>query len=69
MRTVGKIILMMVLAAFAFPSKAQTGAFLNIPQNARELAMGGVNAGSDAETVFVDDKIMADISYKMWSPK
>lgn len=69
MRILRYIISAAFLAVAAFSTKAQTGAFLNVPSTARELAMGGVNAGSDAETVFVDDKIMADISYKMWSPK
>lgn len=69
MRTLRYIILTAAIAAVAFSAKAQTGAYLNVPDDARELAMGGVNAGTDAEKVLGEDKVMADISYKMWSPK
>lgn len=68
MRISRYISVLIALAVTSFASKAQTGSFLNVPQNARELAMGGVNAGSDAESVLNDDKVMVDASYAMWSP-
>lgn len=68
MRIFRYIILLGILISSAFSVKAQTGSFLNIPQNTRELAMGGVNAGSDAESALNDETIMADASYMIWSP-
>lgn len=68
MRTLRYIISIAFLAAATFSMKAQTGSFLNVPSTARELAMGGVNAGADAEIVLDDQMIKADVSYKMWSP-
>lgn len=68
MRVLRYIISVAFLAAATFSTNAQDGAFLNVPSTARELAMGGVNAGADAEIVLCDRIITADISYKMWSP-
>ena len=68
MRTLRYIISVAFLVAATFSMKAQTGTFLNVPSSARELAVGGVNAGADAESVLDEQIIAADISYKMWSP-
>lgn len=68
MRILRYIISAAFLAVATFSTKAQTGAFLNVPSTARELAMGGVNAGDDAESVLDDQILTADISYKMWCP-
>lgn len=61
--------LLIALVFAAASASAQTGSFLNIPGDVRELAMGGVNAGSDAVMVLDDDKVKVDASYLMWSPK
>ena len=61
--------LLIVLVLAAASASAQTGSFLNIPGDVRELAMGGVNAGSDAVMALDDDKVKVDASYLMWSPK
>lgn len=61
-----------LLTAFvltAMAADAQTASFLNVPGDVRELAMGGVNAGSDAVIVLDDEKVGVDVSYLMWSPK
>ena len=68
MRALRYFILLGVLISAAFSAKAQTGSFLNIPQNTRELAMGGINAGSDAESVLNDATLTADASFLIWSP-
>lgn len=61
--------LLIALVLTATAATAQTGSFLNIPDDVRELATGGVNAGSDAVIALDDDRIKADVSYLMWSPK
>jgi hypothetical protein len=68
MRSFRHIILLGILISSAFYAQAQTGSFLNVPKNTREIAMGGVNAGSDAESVLNEETIMADASYLIWSP-
>lgn len=61
--------LLIALVLAAASASAQAGSFLNIPGDVRELAMGGLNAGSDAVIVLDDDKVDVDVSYLMWSPK
>ena len=47
---------------------AQTASFLNVPENAKEMAMGGLNVTGDASCV-LDDKVMdASVSYYRWAP-
>lgn len=48
---------------------AQTASFLNVPENAREVAMGGLTAVGDAADVLDDDSMAAAVSYFRWSPK
>lgn len=48
---------------------AQSGAFLNVPDNTRELAMGGMNVAGDASIVLEDNRCNASLSYFRWSPK
>ena len=61
--------LLIALVLAAASASAQTGSFLNVPGDVRELAMGGVNAGSDAVMALDDDKVKVDALYLMWSPK
>ena len=53
----------------AFSANAQTASFLNVPQDAKELAMGGVNAAEDAGFVLEDATMDASVSYFRWNPK
>lgn len=62
------ITILIVSAVAAFSAHAQSGSFLNVPQTAREMAMGGVNAGSQAETVLDDAVFSASVSDYMWNP-
>lgn len=48
---------------------AQTGSFLNVPEGAEELSMGGMNAVGDAAGLLEDTKLEASVSYFKWAPK
>ncbi|MBR5835729.1 MAG: hypothetical protein IKY66_06150 [Bacteroidales bacterium] len=69
MRTLRYLTSLVLLMVTAFLTNAQTGSFLNIPTDTREMAMGVTNAGSDAQSVLTEDGGIAfDATYLMWSP-
>lgn len=59
-------ILAIVLPSFAL--SAQTASFLNVPENARDMAMGGLNVTGDASCVLDDSVVDASVSYYKWAP-
>lgn len=52
-----------------FSMSAQTASFLNVPDDAKDLGMGGVSFVRDAECVLDETSLNADVSYFRWSPK
>lgn len=61
-----------LLFAFLLPISmlnAQSVSFLNIPEDAGNLAVGGLSAAGDAELVLGDSSVEADVTYFKWSPK
>lgn len=69
MRIERYLALLAVSAITALSANAQTASFLNVPQDAKELAMGGVNASNDAAFVFEETSMKVSASYFRWSPK
>lgn len=69
MRIERYLALLAAAAITAFSANAQTASFLNVPQDAKELAMGGVNAAEDAGFVLEDATMDASVSYFRWNPK
>lgn len=61
--------LLLALAVSVFSMSAQTASFLNVPDDARDLGMGGVSFIRDAECVIDETSLTADVSYFRWSPK
>lgn len=61
--------LLLALVASVFSMSAQTASFLNVPDDAKDLGMGGVSFVRDAECVLDDTSLNADVSYFRWSPK
>lgn len=58
----------MAVALPCLSLSAQTASFLNVPENAKEMAMGGLNVTGDASCV-LDEKVMdASVSYYKWAP-
>ena len=47
---------------------AQTASFLNLPENAKDMAMGGLNVTGDASCVLDDITMDASVSYYKWAP-
>lgn len=60
---------LLALAVSVFSMSAQTASFLNVPDDAKDLGMGGVSFVRDAECVLDDTSLTADVSYFRWSPK
>lgn len=69
MKTVRYTVLLLAFVVSAFSLKAQTASFLNIPDDAKGLAMGGVNFVRDAECVLEETSVKADVSYFRWTPQ
>lgn len=61
--------LLLTLVVSAFSMSAQTASFLNVPDDAKDLGMGGVSFVRDAECVLDEASLNADLSYFRWSPK
>lgn len=61
--------LLLALVASVFSMSAQTASFLNVPDDAKDLGMGGVSFVRDAECVLDETSLNADVSYFRWSPK
>lgn len=60
---------LLTLVVSAFSMSAQTASFLNVPDDAKDLGMGGVSFVRDAECVLDETSLNADFSYFRWSPK
>ncbi len=60
---------LLALAVSVFSMSAQTASFLNVPDDAKDLGMGGVSFVRDAECVLDETSLTADVSYFRWSPK
>ena len=59
-------ILAVVLPCFSL--SAQTASFLNLPKNAKDMAMGSLNVTDDASCVLDDEVLDASVSYYKWAP-
>ena len=69
MKTVRYTVVLLAFVVSAISLKAQTASFLNVPDDARGLAMGGTDFVRNAESVLDDTVFKADVSYYRWTPE
>lgn len=65
-----RFLILCVMSAIPFLSmNAQTASFLNLPDDARDMATGGIKAVGDAARAIDTTVVDASVSYFSWSPK
>ena len=65
-----RFLILCVMSAIPFLSmNAQTASFLNLPDDARDMATGGIKAVGDAARAIDTTVVDAAVSYYSWSPK